>query len=121
MHSTDKVNKIEDKKKKQLLLDKLSKNNQVYQKPDSIIERISNMGSWLLQDKLLISEVVKKLQDESKEIPNTSKSQKGVLLDVPLVIGICSITQLDYFKQPGHLKITELNLSRAFGCPVRIF
>lgn len=82
------------------------------------------MGSWLLsptgeatKDKTMLE----RLAGEGKSIPNTSKNQKGVLLNVQLVRGICSMTQLDHFRLPGSLKVTELNASRTFAAGVRDF
>jgi len=115
----DKVNNIDNITTRKLVLDKLSKNNSTYQKADSVIERISNMGSWLLSaSSPSKSDVISKLAMESKQIPDTSKNQKGVLQDLNLVAAICSITQLDYFRKQGHLKITELAASRLFASPV---
>ena len=79
------------------------------------------MGSWLLTEETPpIMNIMTRLATESKEIIDTNKSQKGVLQDIALVLGICAITQLEYFRQPGQLKVAELNASRAFACPVRI-
>jgi len=97
----------------------LSKNNVQHQKADTLTERISNMGSWLLDEKKLKTpSVAQKLAKESSEISNTNKSQKGVLLDHLLVQGICHLTQLDYYKQPNVFKIVDLNASRTFSSQV---
>lgn len=80
------------------------------------------MGSWLLSP---IGEAtheqvtLKKLTEEGKNIPSTSKHQKGILQNVQLVKGICSMTQLEYFRQSGSLRVTELNASRPFATGVR--
>ena len=83
-----------------------------------MIEKIANMGSWLLKP-IGAAALLKKLAEEGKSIPSTSKHQKGILQNVELVRGICSMTQLDYFRVPGSLRVTELNASRPFVTGVR--
>jgi hypothetical protein len=118
---TAKIDAIQDSDLKQRVMERLYGNEETYQKSDSVIERIANMGTWLLNpigEATSDRDVALKLARESKSISDTNKSQKGLLQDVQLVRGICSMTQLDYFRHPGLLKIAELNASRPFASGV---
>ena len=111
-----KIDKIEDEDAKNMVLQRLFKNNFTYKKPDSLTERISNMSSWLLKTKTINrAAMVKCLKKEMDEIPETNKSQRGVLQDPLLVKGICSLTQLDYFRYKLQLKTADLNTSQTFS------
>lgn len=116
--SAEKVNDMEENTKQQVL-SRLSKNNDLHRKADSVIERISNLGPFLLANNPpTISQIDDRLKLESKEITDTNKSVKGILQDIQLVEAICHITQFDYFRKTGQLKVKELNESRSFACPV---
>jgi len=56
--------------------------------------------------------MLKSLKKEMDEIPETNKSQRGILQDQLLVKGICSLIQLDYFRHKSQLKTADLNTSR---------
>lgn len=103
------------------IIAKLAGNNPVYQKSDSLLEKISAIGSWILEttlEELHQPKVQEKLAQETKHIPSTSKNQKRILCDPLLVKGISALTQFQYFKHTHTLKIVELNASRPFASEV---
>jgi hypothetical protein len=109
-----KINEIEDSKN--MVLQRLFKNNFTYKKLDSLMKRISNMSSWLLKTPGIKKAVMlKSLKKEMDEIPETNKNQWGVLQDLLLVKGICCLTQLDYFRHESQLKIADLKNSQTFA------
>lgn len=115
----EKINQMEDQNTKQQVMSRLYKNNHLHRKADSVIERISNLGPFLLANNPpTTSEIDERLKLESKEITDTNKNVKGILQDIQLVQAICHITQFDYFRRTGQLKAKELNESRSFACPV---
>jgi len=78
------------------------------------------MSSWLLKTQTIKrATMLKSLKKEMDEIPETNKSQRGILQDQLLVKGICSLTQLDYFRHKSQLKTADLNTSWTFATPVR--
>lgn len=104
--------------------DRLAKNNVVYKKPDTLMERISNMGPWLLkykEDNLRQPKLYQRLGEEAKELQTKNKSQAGILQSPFLTFSLCALTQFSYFRKSAQLKMEDLNNSRAFSCPVGAF
>jgi len=77
------------------------------------------MSSWLLKTQQIKRATMLKSLKEMDEIAETNKSKRGILQDQLLVKGICSLTQLDYFRHNSQLKTADLNTSRTFATPVR--
>ena len=118
---TDKIQQIPDENTRREVMSRLSKNNETHRKPDTVIERISNLGPFLLAPVRPTKAAIDgRLVLESKEIPDTNKPSKGIIQNHSVVEAICHITQFDYFRQASKLKTKELYDSRSFAGPVSV-